>query len=171
MKTKQLQIILLAFISMFFSACVDIEVSTILNADGSLDRVVEVNSDSELKGYDELPFPIDSSWQIDYKVDTTMKSKPYRYVFKKHYNSVDELNNDYENIANSLTKFNRKVIVDRRFRWFYTYVTYEEKYEKLAKGNYRPFEQYLSDIEKEARRYENSDSIKKVDSTERKKNR
>lgn len=153
---------------MFFSACVDIEVSTVLNADGSLDRIVEVNSDSELENYSDLPFPIDSSWQVDYKLDTLV-SKPHRYVFKKHYASADELNSDYQNITCSLSKFKRKVIVEKRFRWFYTYICYEEKYEKLAKGNYRPFEQYLSDIEKDARKYENSDSIGKIDSIERKK--
>ena len=168
MKTNKLIIGLIVLISMLFSACVDIEVTTVLNSDGSLDRIVEVNSSSELKDYANLPFPIDSSWQISYKLDTTAKDKKHNYIFKKHYSSVDEMNNDYQNIANSLSKFNRKVKIENKFRWFYTYITYEEKYEKLAKGNYRPFNQYLSDIEKEARKFDKGDSAENIDNMDRK---
>jgi len=159
MKTNKLVIPIILLISMLFSACVDIEVTTILNIDGSIDRIVEVNSDSELNDYSELPFPIDSTWQINYQLDTTTQNnKKHNYVFTKRYKSAEELNNSYKNNKSSLSKFNREIKVNKKFRWFYTYICYEEKYEKLAKGSYRPFNQYLSDIEKEVRKHKNGDS-------------
>ncbi|MDF1550658.1 MAG: hypothetical protein P1P88_22745 [Bacteroidales bacterium] len=159
MKKNKLIITLILIFSMILPACVDIEVTTVLNADGSLERILKVNSDSELKDFSSLPFPIDSSWQLSYEHDTSANNnKSHRYIFKKQFSSVDELNNEYENSANSLKKLNRKLNVEKKFRWFYTYISYEEKYEKLALGDYRPFKLYLSDIEKEVYKYENSDS-------------
>ena len=73
----------------------DVEVTTILNTDGSLDRIVEVRSDKELKDYNGLPFPVDSSWNMEYEIDSTVGDKKHIYFFKKHYNNVLEINTDY----------------------------------------------------------------------------
>ena len=52
--------------------------------------------------------------------------------------------------------------MEKKFRWFYTYLKYEESYKKLAKGNYKPFNEYLSEIEKKVQQIDNPDSISKM---------
>jgi hypothetical protein len=162
MNTNKWLITVILFFSMMFSACMDTQVTTILNADGSLDRILEVQSDSKLENYSGLPFPIDSTWQMVYKYDTLNSGKPHIYSFKKHYTSADEINLEYKKTQNALSKFNRAVKVEKKFRWFYTYFTYDEDYTKMARGNYKPFEMYLSDIEKEVRKIKEPDSISRI---------
>jgi hypothetical protein len=162
MKTNKLLLSFIFLISIMLSSCVDIEVSTILNADGSLERLIEVRSDSELKDYSDLPFPVDSTWKIDYKLDTTNTKKPHVYSFKKSFNSADAINKEYKKIPNGLSKFERAIHVEKKFRWFYTYLSYNETYKKMAKGNYKPFEMYLSDIEKKVRKIKDVDTLAQV---------
>ena len=144
------------------SSCVDIEVSTILNTDGSLERLIEVRSDSELKDYSDLPFPVDSTWKVDYKLDTLNSDKHHVYSFKKEFNNADELNEEYQKVPNGLSKFERAIHVEKKFRWFYTYLSYNETYKKMAKGNHKPFEMYLSDIEKKFRKIKDADTLAQV---------
>ena len=146
-------------ITMMFSACLDVEVSTILNPDGSLDRVMTVNSDAELNDYSELPFPVDSTWEIVYTKDTVDSGKIHHYTFKKHYKNAGEIAMEYKDKDHSFSKFDHQIVVTKKFRWFYTYLTCEEKFDKMAKGDYKPFDMYLSDIEKSVRNIDNPDSI------------
>lgn len=145
--------------AMIFVSCLDVEVTTILNKDGSLDRIVEVSSDDSLKNYEDLPFPIDSTWKISYTYDSTRSKKKHVYSFKKHFKNAQEISKEYSDKENSLSVLDRKVIVEKKFRWFYTYITFEERYNKAVNGNYRPFAQYLSQIELEARKYNRGDSL------------
>jgi len=162
MKTNNYFITVLLTISMMLISCTNIEVSTILNADGSLERIMEVRSDSELKDYKELPFPIDSTWKTEYKKDTSGSDKPHIYTFKKYFKNADEINLEYKNQPNALSKFERSLKVERKFRWFYTYLSYNEEYKKMARGKYKPFEMYLSDIEKEVRNIDDKDSLAQI---------
>ena len=168
MKNIHLKIGLLIIIMFTFSACKEIEITTTVNSDGSIDRLMEVRSDSEIEDLSDLPFPIDSSWTFKKEIDTTQEKK-YIYRFEKHFEEAAQINLEYKTIKNSMNRFNRKVSLNKKFRFFYTYFEYKEEYKKLADADYEPFNDILSDEEKEVLYYEPEDSIKfqiDIDTTE-----
>jgi hypothetical protein len=95
-------------------------------------------------------------------MDTVSSKKPHLYTFRKLFKNADEINLAYKSVPNSMSQFKRELKVEKKFRWFYSYLTYSEECQKLASGNYKPFEMYLSDIEKEARKAKNSDSLAQI---------
>lgn len=162
MKTTHYKYLFFVLISIFFTACIEIEITTILNPDGSMERILEIKSDKKLKEFNELPFPVDSTWEISEQVDTAGEKKEYLYTIKKFYKNAAQINLDYKNVPNSMSRIDRKVIVEKKFRWFYTYITYKEEYKKMAKLDYKPFTEYLTEQEKEIRKYEGNDSIEQI---------
>jgi hypothetical protein len=159
MKTTHSTKLFLILLALLLPACMDVELTTILKPDGSMERIVEVRSDKEIEDYSQLPFPIDSTWHIVYRHDSTANGKNHIYKFKKAYKNAGELNNDELKVTNALSKFKRTVKVEKKFRWFFTYLVYTESFQRLSDGEYTPFNQLLSEMEKEVRHIDDADTI------------
>ena len=135
-------------------------VVTSLLPDGSCDRIITVTSDT-LKIPDvAFPLPIDSSWQTSWK-PPAQKGEKYLFTARKHFAHIDSLCEEYASGSDS-EKIKITIKAERTFRWFYTYFTYQEKYEAFSPWKLVPLSQFMT--AEEIQRYlagEKSDSLKK----------
>jgi hypothetical protein len=136
--------ILAVLILLLNNSCIDhYSVSTKINADGSLERTIQVvcdDSASVFKG--NLKIPTDTSWTIStlwfYSTpgDSTSEKK-FEYTATKHFQNVVALNNYLKVENDTSTQIKTESSFSKKFRWFYTYISYKETYRKSL-----PFEYY-----------------------------
>ena len=124
---------------MLTSACNDYTISTKVNEDGSIERIIRIDSYSGSGKPESLPFYIDSTWKSRIEKltkDTTQKT----LFYSKTFSSVDELNKELKKGSKikSVAKFEKK------FRWFYTYFYYTETYKKTNPFKTIPLETSFS---------------------------
>lgn len=154
-KLKSILIKVTAIIILFtINSCIDFyEITTRINADGSLDRTIRVmasDSTSIFKGNLKVPLPGDTTWKISMRwhieapKDSASKKK-FEYIAYKHFANVDELNNFLKVNNDTTTEVGVNVEVKKQFRWFYTYVTYTETYKKSIPFNHYPIGDFMSD--------------------------
>jgi len=153
--------VLVILLMIMVSGCLEVKVKTTVHPDGSCERVETVNAGApELPGA-AFPIPTDSSWEAGWtKRDT--KEKDYLYTAKKRFESPEDLALEFSSIAVDSTKLRISPSIEKRFRWFFTYLTYRETYQRFCAFNLVPASRVLT--EDEIRRIgagEKSDSLKK----------
>lgn len=124
---KKIGLFLLLFM-MFFAGCKrTITIQTILNNNGSLERIVSVSGDSTGVGKTAYPFPQDNSWNMMTHKDS---ANSYTYIIEKNFANVSLLNKEIMYREDSL-QFDALATLDKKFRWFYSYYRYEETFFKI----------------------------------------
>ncbi|MBN2000552.1 hypothetical protein JW935_23590 [candidate division KSB1 bacterium] len=111
--------------------CREISVTTTVNTDGSLERVV-TTGDSSGVANSVYPIPTDSSWTITYhetKDDSDNVEKKYKAV--KTFKNIAELNKYLECKGDTIPRMGIKVDLNKKFRWFYTFFEYTETYKSF----------------------------------------
>jgi hypothetical protein len=101
-------------------------ITTIVSADGTVDRVIEWRGAPDSTKRSGIPIPSDSSWQMSFTPASSHDSVAVLRL-TKHYDAYDALREEYVRINDSL-KVRVSAAVERRFRWFYTYYEYSETY-------------------------------------------
>ncbi len=113
---------------MIFAGCKrTITIQTMLNNNGSLERIVSVSGDSTGVGHTTYPFPQDGSWNMMSHKDS---ANSYTYIIEKRFATVNLLNKEIMYREDSL-QFDALATLDKKFRWFYTYYHYEETFFKV----------------------------------------
>ena len=171
MKTNKIIKILTVFIVLFIVSCGEnYKVKTIIYADGSCLRTLIVTyEDSVDVDFFELdhPVPIDTTWNLVIETDTNENGDTiFIHKASKKIESVERLNQLYAKDSGMYRSIERTVVLKKRFRWFYTFLDYEETYMKLfdqpSLNNYLDSVQYsyamLADDEQEKYLKENFDS-------------
>lgn len=154
-KSNSILIKVLAIIVLFtINSCIDFyEITTRVNADGSLDRTIRVmasDSSSVFNGNIRVPLPDDTCWAIvshEYQ-ELDKDSKPikkFEYIATRHFKNVEDLNNFLKVNNDTTTEVGVNVELKKQFRWFYTYVTYTETYKKSIPFNHYPIDDFMSD--------------------------
>lgn len=126
------RLILAVFLAVFSSGCLEHEVKTTINSDGSCDRVVVLKPAGRSVPDTPFPLPMDQSWDTTWTKTDSGKSE-YVYTMKKHFESFDALEKEYASDMKP-GKIEVRVQVRKKFRWFYTYFDYRESY-----GRYTPY--------------------------------
>jgi hypothetical protein len=135
-------------------------VVTSLLPDGSCDRVITVTSDSGKVPDVAFPLAVDSSWEISWKAPT-QKGEKYLFTARKHFAHFDSLRQEYARVSDS-NKIRITIAAEKKFRWFYTYFSYNEKYAAFNPLTLLPLSEFMT--ADEVQRYlagEKSDSLKK----------
>lgn len=170
MKTSKFIKVFIVLIVLFIVSCGhNYKVKTIIYADGSCQRILTVIGDSIPDFFSKAyPIPIDTTWNLTVETDTT-KNGDTIYIHKasKFFKSVAHLNLLYANDTSIHKNIERTVTLNKRFRWFYSFLDYQETYPKLFDQpsliSYLDSTQYnyamLSDKEQENYRKEHFDSI------------
>lgn len=127
------------------SGCPDTKnVTTTINRDGSCTRTIGEFDPKDFKGIDsvkhDIPILIDQSWELVNINDSTA-------VLKKEFVSVVELNELYASDESELHMYNRRIQLNKKFRWFHTVFQYRETYDGLL--NEIPYTNYFSEEEAE----------------------
>lgn len=147
-KIAYLFIAIITFIMLTAFDCKnDYKTTTKINSDGSCVRIVAVNPVQDTSS--SFPVPTDKSWEIRLEGDTEKV-----YVASKKFDDVNQMNNEY--------KRGEKVGVDikfeKKFRWFYTYFSYQETYKPCFQIQKIPIRTFLT--KEEYTQYENGDTSK-----------
>ena len=129
MKTQHI-IYLFLITLVIISGCREITVSTKVNTDGSFTREIKITGDSSDVFKQDLPYPIDSSWVRKAVVDTT-DNGDYILTYTKTYKESDQLNNEMIQDTSWRKQLDRKFIIDKRFGFFYSYITFCETYKSI----------------------------------------
>ena len=143
MKANNLIYILAAFL-LFLSSCREISVSTIVNEDGSFTRIIEITKDSGMPDENDLPYPVDSTWERQENQDTT-DGKTFSVTFAKRYENSELLNKELKMDTSWLKDIKREIDVKVRFWFFNSYVTYEETWKAANPFTELDYKEYLSE--------------------------
>ncbi len=156
-KSNPILIKVLAIIILFtINSCIDFyEITTRVNADGSLDRTISVkasDSTSVFKGHIRVPLPGDTSWTIVSRgyQELDKDSKPikkFEYIATRHFKNIEELNSYLKVSSDTSKEVKVDIAFKKQFRWFYTYVTYTEVYKKYMPFNQFPIENFMSEAD------------------------
>lgn len=97
---------------------------TVVHEDGSIDKTLVLEKTEKARADNNL-FGIQrgTGWDVEVTpVDST--EDKYSIVFKKHFNSVAEANQELDKPIDTL--FQVHATFEKSFRWFYTYIHYSE---------------------------------------------
>ena len=133
MKTQHIIYLFLVTL-LIISGCREITVTTKVNADGSFTRTIKVTGDSSSVFKPDLPYPVDGTWDKTVVKDTTDKGD-YILTYTKTYNNIDLLNIELYQDTGWRKHLERNVTIDKKFGFFYSYLTFYEIYKAV-----RPFE-------------------------------
>ncbi|HTY36254.1 MAG TPA: hypothetical protein VMH23_04035 [Bacteroidota bacterium] len=126
--------------------CNDYTVKTIVSSDGSVDRIIEWKKDNgggkEDYRLENLPFPIDSTWQLSWR-HSDDKDSGLILVESKHFATYEALSAEYARL-NTPEKLNIAVNVQKRFRWFYSYFDYDETYKAVKPFTLVPAKEFFT---------------------------
>lgn len=126
---KRTIIIISLFISiLLISSCREINISTVVNKDGSFTRIVTITGDSSEVVKSGLPYPVDHTWKMDLKRDTTGDGeKDYILTYTKSYRNSTLINNELSEDTSWRRKLDRSILIEKKFGFFYSYLVYNER--------------------------------------------
>jgi hypothetical protein len=117
-----------------------------VNNDGSIDRKIILTWDKSDFDLESCHVPIDSSWTLHNGIEVSPKGDTtWVLTAEKHFNSVAEINSDYNSYSGTNPKMRREAKFRKSFRWFNTVYYFSETIEGALDG-YLP-EDYFTDEE------------------------
>jgi hypothetical protein len=123
---KRIQIILgLVIAVLVLGSCREIEVNTTVNNDGSFTRVITITGDSSEVYKLGLPYPIDQTWEMNLKKDTT-GNEDYVLTYTKTFINSNNLDKEILSDTGWRKKLKRNIEIEKSFGFFYSYITYKE---------------------------------------------
>jgi hypothetical protein len=142
MKTLQ-RALRLAILILVFSSCREITVRTTVNNDGSFTRIITVSGDSSDVYKMDLPYPVDATWVMTSKRDTTGKGK-FIVTYMKQFKKVEELQGEIARDTSWFRQLVRPIDIRKRFGFFFSYIEYKEVYSKANPFTALPYKKYLT---------------------------
>jgi hypothetical protein len=125
----------------------DKKITTKINSDGSCVRTIVVNPVSDTSS--SFPVPTDKSWEARLEGDTEKV-----YVASKKFDDVNQMNNEYKRAK----KVGIDIKFEKKFRWFFTYFSYQEMYVPCFQIQRIPIRTFLT--KEEYAQYEHGDTSK-----------
>ena len=119
---------MICLLAVWSTGCLEHQVKTTVNTDGSCERTITLNPDSKQIPKTWFPLPIDGGWDTSW---TKSGDSRYLITFTKRFKDFEELSREYAHPADS-TKIRLDLRVHKSFRWFYTYYDYAEIYGRFT---------------------------------------
>lgn len=116
--------LLTCLLALWAPGCLEHQVKTIINADGSGERTITLNPESKQIPTTSFPLPVDGSWDTSW---TKTGDAKYIVTFTKRFKAFEEMSREYMHHEDSM-KIRLDLSVRKTFRWFYTYYDYAETY-------------------------------------------
>ncbi len=144
-----------------------ISVESAVHEDGSIDRTI-LYSDVDSGQYKQRGiFDVDAngwSTEVSFTKGREDEREKRQVRYSKHFNSVDDMNSE---MNSSDTLFKIKSEFEKKFRWFYTYITYSDTYVAINRFNDVKTEDYFTPedytfihrLPAEGKKISNADSI------------
>jgi hypothetical protein len=144
MKTQNILLSLILMLLLVFSACREVTVTTKVNPDGTFTRIITVTGDSSDVFKTNLPFPIDETWAQMSSKDTSDSTK-YIMTYTRTYRNSNELNKEIKSDTGSYRNLERNISVTKKFRFFFSYLTFKEVYKSINPFTNLDYHEYLSE--------------------------
>jgi len=144
MKTQNIILSLIVLLLLVFSACREVTVTTKVNPDGSFTRIIKVTGDSSDVFKKDLPFPVDDTWEPKSSKDPSDSTK-YILTYTKSFRNSDELNVEINNDTSNYKNLEREVSVTKKFRFFFSYLTFKEVYKSASPFTELDYRDYLTE--------------------------
>lgn len=129
MKTQHIIFLFLIGL-LIISGCREITVTTRVNKDGSFTRFIKITGDSADVFRTDLPYPIDETWSRNSVKDSSEKGD-YIMVYTKSFKTSDQLNIEIKQDTGWMKDLKRNVSINKRFGFFYSYITFSETYQAI----------------------------------------
>lgn len=131
------------------SACDhDITIGSTVHADGSIDRTIVLSDADSAAAFDNI-FGVNAAggWRTTVeparKTETGKNDKTDRAItFSKHFTTVAEANKEMDRDVDTL--FHIRSTLERKNRWFYTYLEYRDTYLSLDRFTGKSQEAYFT---------------------------
>jgi hypothetical protein len=144
MKTRNIVLCLVTLLVLFFGACREVTVTTKVNPDGSFMRIITLTGDSSDFFKTDLPFPVDESWTRASSTDSTDSTK-YIVTFTKSFRNTNELMKEIKSDTSSYRNLAREISIKKKFRFFFSYLTFKENYKSANPFNNLDYHKYLTE--------------------------
>jgi hypothetical protein len=144
MKTQHIFLAVSIFLLLCFGACREVTVTTKVNADGTFTRIITVTGDSADVFAADLPFPVDETWARISSKDTSDSTK-FMQTYTKTYTNSDKLNADISNDTGSYSKLDRNISITKKFRFFFSYLTFKEVYKSANAFTFLDYHEFLTE--------------------------
>ncbi|MBE0648484.1 MAG: hypothetical protein IH596_11950 [Bacteroidales bacterium] len=146
MKTREILTILFVAV-LIISGCREISVTTQVHRDGSFTRIIRITGDSSSVFKEDLPYPIDSTWQKLASKDTNRSAKnddAYILTYTKTFRNSEELMAKISQDTSWRKHLQCQVTVTNRFGFFYSYLTFNEVFQPANPFTCLPYQDYLT---------------------------
>jgi hypothetical protein len=144
MKTQNIILSVILMLVLVFSACREITVTTKVNRDGSFTRIITVTGDSTEVNKGSLPFPVDGTWEKKSFKDIADNTR-HILTYTKTFRNSDDLNTELKNDTTWYHNIKREISVKKRFGFFFTYLSFHEKYKSMNPFTYVDYKDYLTE--------------------------
>lgn len=144
MKTSAIILTVIALLLLVFSSCREVKVTTRVNPDGTFTRIITVTGDSTDNFTTDLPFPVDETWKSMFSRDTTDSTK-FIQTYVKSFRNSHELNEELKSDTSSYKNLKREISVTKRFRFFFSYLTFKEVYKSANPFTCLDYHEYLTE--------------------------
>ncbi|MBA4407099.1 hypothetical protein C0389_07490 [bacterium] len=139
MKIKILIYGIISFAIMSLSGCKEeYKTTTKINSDGSCERIIIAKVDSSRIFNGGFFIPHDKSWDLQHK--TLGKDTQKVFIVHKNFDDVNKINDEYK----GKNKVGIEIQFEKKFRWFFSYLTYKETYKSFNRFNRIPVRSYLT---------------------------
>jgi len=132
MKTFKLILVGIASLLIFAACDHNVSMETTVQADGSLDKSITIEGDSSNISKNFMGINAASGWHVLVEEKDSLQKKDDKKLiltFSKHFNSVEEANNELALPNDTLFRVSSKF--DKKFRWFFTYISYSDTYHAI----------------------------------------
>jgi hypothetical protein len=112
--------------------------TTKINSDGSCERIIIAKVDSARLINGAFLVPHDKSWDLQHKIlgEDTQKV----FIVHKNFDEVNNINEEYK----AKGKVGIEIKFEKKFRWFFSYLTYKEIYKSYNQFNRIPVKSFLT---------------------------
>ncbi len=135
--------VLSLLLAILFSACLEVETTSTVHPDGSIDRTITFDDDSASVYRDHYTMmPLDASWQ---KSIQKMEEKKFRLTATRHFQNAEDMSGALRGTYGKTFQF--QFGLERQFRWFFTNYRFTEANLKYVQVEIVPMSDYLSQYE------------------------
>jgi len=144
MKTPNIILSLMILLLLFFGACREVTVTTKVNKDGTFTRIITITGDSSDFFKTDLPFPVNDTWVRADSRDTSDSTK-YIVTYTRQFWNSEELNQEIKSDTGSYRNLARDISVTKKFRFFFSYLTFKEVYNSANPFTSLDYHKYLTE--------------------------
>ena len=117
-----IKISVLVLIMFSLSGCLEIFFKTEIHPNGNIDKAIILEGDSTSIQESYIPAVSDDSWDAEWEV---IEEDKHRLTLRKSFSNIDDFNMSM-NPDDSLPKIRIMADLRKKFRWFFSYIEYQE---------------------------------------------